>query len=74
MNDTLRLTLKSLNSLTTLVLSHNKISSVADDMFEWNPLKLEKLYLGKWITQHFYPRRSVIFYVTYTVVLKSDTF
>ena len=52
-NDNLRLTLKSLDSLTTLVLSYNKLSSIADDMFEWNPLKLERLYLGKLLAHLF---------------------
>lgn len=35
----------SLDSLTTLVLSHNELSSIADDIFEWNPLKLKRIYL-----------------------------
>ena len=28
-----------LDSLTTLVLSHNELTSIDDDIFEWNPLK-----------------------------------
>lgn len=34
-----------LDSLTTLSLSHNQLSSIDDDIFEWNPLKLKRLYL-----------------------------
>ena len=30
-----------LDSLETLVLSHNKLSAIDDDIFEWNPLKLK---------------------------------
>nr|CAB3266364.1 slit homolog 2 protein [Phallusia mammillata] len=35
----------NLDSLTTLVLSHNSISNVTDDVFEWNPLQLQVLKL-----------------------------
>jgi len=31
----------NLDDLKTLILSNNSISSVTDDIFEWNPLELE---------------------------------
>ena len=34
-------TFDNLDELTTLVLSNNSISRITDDVFEWNPLKLE---------------------------------
>lgn len=36
----------NLDNLQTLMLSYNKISSIVDDIFEWNPLKLQvSIYL-----------------------------
>jgi len=34
-------TFDNLDELQTLVLSNNSIQRITDDVFEWNPLKLE---------------------------------
>lgn len=34
-------TFDNLDDLTTLILSNNSLSRVTDDIFEWNPTKLE---------------------------------
>ncbi|XP_076800898.1 uncharacterized protein LOC143445580 isoform X1 [Clavelina lepadiformis] len=35
----------NLDELATLILSNNSLERITDDIFEWNPLKLEKLML-----------------------------
>ena len=39
-------TFDNLDELKTLVLSNNSISRITDDIFEWNPLKLEVSFIA----------------------------